>query len=186
MLGAAAMSFALAHGACGGDLVGGPGSGFDGGTLTGGTAGGPGNPQCQVPACVTSFQSSVSSCAPMGTCVEQVNATGGDICWANGAKEHVTTGADATMVHGVVTGPDGSTCFSNDIELRQSGNDTTLVITYQDRFGQFRFKISGNPDGSVTLECAGQSPITFPKSCTTMMSGMMPPAATNCTMGTCP
>src|SRR5262245_4580396 len=172
-----ALSYGLV--ACGGDVVGGP---ADGGTLTGG--GGPGNNNCQPPACVTNFAASVQSCAPMGTCVQQVTSTGGDVCWSNGTKEHVTVGPDPTTGHAVVNGPDGSVCFSLDFRLPQGSQPS---FTYRDRFGQVVFTLTFNSDQSTTIECAGALPVNFPRSCSMTMPGMMmPPVSTMCTRGTCP
>jgi hypothetical protein len=164
---ALAMILVGAAGSCSGDLVGASG---DGGT-------GPGNNNCQAPSCVTNFQASVRSCAPMGSCVEQVSMTGGDICWANGTKEHVTSAPNSTY-HADVTGPDRSLCFSIDFQI------DPFALTYIDRFGQVVFKARVNSDESTTIECPGQSPVTFPRSCS-MSNMMMPVADSMCTMGTC-
>jgi hypothetical protein len=147
-----------------------------GGGTTGGS-GGSGLPECQPPQCFTDFANMVQSCGPMGTCVQQMNGTAIDFCYSNGSKAHVTT--TLTMATALITGPDGSACFSFDFAL--DPNSQVLSINYRNASGQLVATVTGNADGSATVGCPGQASKTLPASCNMEMPGM----DTMCTMGAC-
>src|SRR5882672_8924712 len=92
---------------------------------------GDGGGACAPPKCFTDFGASHADCNPMGECVQQFDSTGGDICWTNGTKVHVTIDAEFRTATGVVTNPDGRACFSDDQGLSPGG-----PITYRDNSGQ--------------------------------------------------
>ena len=133
---------------------------------------------CNVPACIMRMYELVVSCAPMGTCVEQVSETGINQCYSDGSRLSgvVGEGGNGSLQ---LTNPDGSTCLTEDI-VNDGG---ALNIVLRDASGAALGTITANADGSTTITCDGR---TYQQSEFDCDGDDDDGESVVCTMGTCP
>ncbi len=174
----------------GGVLGGGTGGvlgGGSGGVLGGGSGGSTGSSTfipagCNVPSC---FANLITSCAPSGSCVTQVDANTSltNTCYANGVKEIESLDL-STLSFSISFKKGSSVCWSM---AGDASSASTGAYALKDGSGNTVATISADAQNNTVITCTGQSPVTLSAACDTS-SATNPAGGTStgsCTQGTC-
>ncbi len=133
---------------------------------------------CNYPSCLASLD---ATCAPSGTCVDQMDATTGlgNSCYSNGVK--VLTTYDFTSQNIVATIKNaGGTCYTFNIGTSAAG-DSTYAYIIKNASGQTVATGTRDAAGTTIITCTGGQPVTLNSSCDTATLI----ANSSCTPGTC-
>jgi hypothetical protein len=145
---------------------------------------------CPALPCLAGATSLIASCAPSGTCTEQVTVSGGIAtmakCFANGVKIAVTgtnlaSGGSSTVMT-VQRG--GATCYSL-TAVADSASAGSVVYKNGAGADLITATVSGAAD---TFTCPGGSPVVRDGSCDAALvglQGLYPFTNATCTTGTC-
>jgi hypothetical protein len=184
------------------------GGGSSGGGGSGGHGGGAGDAgddsgACSNVGCTQTVQDLVLGCVAGGSCVYQSNVPATPLmktsCYDNGVKVLTTiessTGATNMVTTTFKVKKGDSVCYTKTAvdsfpANADTGTDSTSDVTIQDPSGALVATTHVDPNGHITLTCAGGSPIAVPDSCavaTLVLLGGPPIEAgtPTCDLGTC-